>query len=204
MSEGDLISISLINHYTYCPRRAALIIQEQEFEDNVHTLKGSQLHENVDREWALVVEGVRVEYALPVWSDRLGLIGKCDVVEFWSDGNIYPVEYKKGRKKRWLNDDLQLTAQAMCLEEMLNTSVRKGAIFYYESRRRREVIFTSHLREEVERIVGYLRLLLHSTTLPPPINNYKCVECSLHDLCFPELIGKKIEKEWRDSIYKVE
>ncbi|MDW8324706.1 MAG: Dna2/Cas4 domain-containing protein, partial [Burkholderiales bacterium] len=93
---------------------------EGEFEDNVHTVRGQAEHERVDQlTWETGKSGARVEYALPVWSDRLGLIGRCDVVEFRVDGSVYPVEFKHGPRRKWLNDDLQLAAQALCLEEML-------------------------------------------------------------------------------------
>lgn len=187
--ECKAIYLSLLNQYNYCPRRAALILQEQEFADNRHTLKGNQVHERVDEVAAPVVDGMRIEYALPVWSDRLGLSGKCDAVEFWPDGKIYPVEYKKGKKACWLNDDLQLGAQAMCLEEMLGVKIPAGAIYHYESRHRREVVIGPELRGEVERVAEALHRLAEAPSLPPPINNHRCPECSLRDICLPEAIA---------------
>ena len=109
------ILLSALNQYAYCPRRCYPIHAEGEFEDNIHTQRGAVEHERVDEEASRSLEaGGRVEYALPIWSEQLGLIGKCDVVEFHGDGTIYPVEYKHGKRRKWLNDDLQLTAQAMC------------------------------------------------------------------------------------------
>jgi CRISPR/Cas system-associated exonuclease Cas4 (RecB family) len=96
-----------------------LIHAEAEFEDNVHTLRGTHEHERVDRERHEVSAGARVEYGLPVWSRRLGLSGRSDAVEIHPDGKIYPVEYKHGKRRPWLKDDLHLAAQALCLEEML-------------------------------------------------------------------------------------
>jgi CRISPR-associated protein Csd2 len=130
MDDADAIPISALNHYAYCPRRCFLIHGEGEFEENIHTARGSAEHERVDQmEHETTVEGVRVERALPVWSERLGLVGKCDVVEFHDDGTIYPIEYKHGRRRRWGNDDLQLAAQAVCLEEMTGRKVEREPSF---------------------------------------------------------------------------
>ena len=99
MTTTDPIPLSALNHWVYCPRRCGLIHQEAEFTDNIHTARGNAEHERVDRATHETMRnGARVEYALPVWSDRLGLIGKCDVVEFWPDETIYPIEYKHGPK----------------------------------------------------------------------------------------------------------
>ncbi|NCS75684.1 MAG: CRISPR-associated protein Cas4, partial [Gallionella sp.] len=118
MSEtDDPIMLSALQHWGYCPRQCALIHLEQAFDENVHTMRGNAAHARVDEPGFESFEGVRSERALPVWSDRLGLVGKCDVVEFHPNGKIYPVEYKHGRKKLQVHDDLQLAAQAICLEE---------------------------------------------------------------------------------------
>ena len=113
----DPIPISALNHYGYCPRRCALIHVEQIFEENVYTMRGRSLHERVDQPIGEFQEGVRIERALPLWSVRLGLIGKADVVEFHGVTPL-PVEYKSGRLREFDNDELQLCAQGICLEEM--------------------------------------------------------------------------------------
>ncbi len=185
----DPIPISALNHFSYCPRRCYLIHAEAEFEDNVHTLRGTHEHERVDRERHEVSAGVRVEYGLPLWSRRLGLSGRCDAVEFHPDGRIYPVEYKHGKRRRWLNDDLQLAAQALCLEEMLDRTIRKGAIYHQQSRRRREVIVDETLRREVEDTVSAVRALLSRIERPPPVADVRrCRECSLQEICRPDLV----------------
>ena len=190
-SNADAIPLSALNHWAYCPRRCGLIHMEGEFTDNIHTTRGNAEHERVDRiAYETLKSGTRVEYALPVWSDRLGLIGKCDVVEFWPEGTVYPVEYKHGPKRKWLNDDLQLAAQAICLEEMLNQPVTKGAIYHASSRRRREVVITPELRRLVEETAEAIRAMLASGTLPPPANDSRCRECSLKDICQPEAIAR--------------
>jgi len=185
----DRVPLSAINHFAYCPRRCYLIHAEREFEENIHTLGGQLEHARADGAGHAVATGVRTEYAMPVWSDRLGLSGRCDAVEFHPDGSIYPVEYKHGPRKRWLNDDLQVAAQALCLEEMLGLTVAVGAIYHQASRRRREVPITAELRREVEVAAGAIHALLAMSALPPPTDQVqRCRECSLHDVCAPELV----------------
>lgn len=133
--------------------------------------------------------GVRSEKALPVWSERLSLIGKCDIVEFYPDGRIYPVEYKHGRKRAKAHDDIQLAAQAICLEEMTGKPVTHGAIYHHTSRRRREVAITDTLRRQMEETVAAIRALLVSGQLPPPVNDARCKECSLQAICQPEALA---------------
>jgi CRISPR-associated exonuclease Cas4 len=188
--DRDAINVSALNQYGYCPRRCGLIYLDGEFEQNLHTARGNAEHERVDRVAHLAGrDGARVEYALPIWSETLGLIGKCDVVEIWPDGTLYPVEYKHGPRKKRLNDDLQLAAQAMCLEEMFHHPVERGAIFHVSSHRRRELIIDTPLRERVRSTIEGIRAMLASGRLPPPVNDRRCQECSLRDLCQPGLIA---------------
>lgn len=186
----DPIFISALNHYSYCPRRCALIHVEQIFEENVYTLRGRSIHDRVDQPIGEFQEGVRIERALPLWSIRLGLIGKADVVEFHGVTPL-PVEYKSGRLREFENDDLQLCAQGLCLEEMTGKEVPLGAIYHHGSRRRREVIFDSTLREQVEKTVVEVRELLRRTVLPPPVNDNRCRHCSLQESCMPAAVGEK-------------
>jgi len=190
MTAADPVPLSALNHWAYCPRRCGLIHMEGEFADNLHTTRGNAEHERVDQVAHVTTrDGARVEYALPVWSDRLGLIGKCDVVEFWPDGTAFPVEYKHGPKRKWLNDDLQLAAQALCLEDMLGRPVPRGAIYHASSHRRREVAITPALRELVIETAAAIRAMLASGTLPPPVNDARCRECSLKEICQPEALA---------------
>lgn len=192
-SEGaETIAVSALNQYAYCPRRCALIFMDAEFEDNIHTQRGTAEHDRADQTFHVCdAEGVRLEYALPIWSQRLGLSGRCDVVEFHPDGTVYPVEYKHGKMKKWLNDDLQLAAQALCLEEMLSVTIERGAIFHKSSMHRREVEFTPELRQQVEEMVNAIHELLASENLPQPINNQRCPECSLKESCLPSVVAEK-------------
>lgn len=182
--ESDLVMVSAIQHFSYCRRQCALIHLEQTFDENIHTMRGRALHETVDQVGSASEEGVRVERALPIWSDRLGLIGRADVVEF-REGSPYPVEYKHGRKRNREHDVLQLCAQAICLEEMTGLPTLRGAIYYHSSRRRKEVVFDQALRARVAVLVGEIREMLRGRKMPPPVLDRRCRDCSLLDSCLP-------------------
>lgn len=186
--DADPVPIAAIQHWSYCPRQCLLIHSEQAFAENVHTMRGQAVHERVDQAGMETRAGVRSARAVPLWCDRPGLVGKADVVEFDADGTPYPVEYKHGRKGRaakGLHDHLQLAAQALCLEEMTGKTVALGAIYHASSHRRREVAINADLRRQLEDTVAAVRLGLVSPTLPPPVNDERCRECSLIDLCQP-------------------
>lgn len=189
MTETEPVPLSALQHWAYCPRQCGLIHLEQAFADNIHTARGQAVHHLVDTPGYEIKSGVRVERALPLWSDLLGLIGKADLVEFHPDGRIYPVEFKHGAKRQKQHDDIQLAAQAMCLEDMLDRPVSHGAIFHASSHRRREVAITSALREQVIQTASAIRAMLATGKLPPPANDARCKECSLKDICQPEAIA---------------
>ena len=184
--DADLVPVSALQHYVYCPRQCALIHVECVWEENLYTMRGNRAHKQVDLPHEMMHEGMQVEYSLPIWSERLGLIGKADVVEF-PNGVPYPVEHKVGRRQSRHADEVQLCAQALCLEEMLGVAVPKGAIFYRASRRRREIPFTDRLRREILQITNEVRVLLAQTRLPPPVSDGRCRNCSLVEICMPQL-----------------
>lgn len=194
----DPIPLSALQHWAYCPRQCALIHVEQVFEDNIFTQRGQALHKRVDDPGFEVRDGLRVERALPLFCDRLGLVGKGDVVEFLADGTPYPVEYKHGSRHKRVDiaacDDLQLGAQALCLEEMFGHAVPEGALYYATSRRRRIVTVDADLRAKIEETVGEVRRLLTAGVLPPPLNDDHCRACSLRDLCQPEAVARSPER----------
>ncbi|MFA5731725.1 MAG: CRISPR-associated protein Cas4 [Acidithiobacillus sp.] len=191
----DPVPLSALQHWIYCPRQCGLIHLEQQFEDNVHTARGQAVHHLVDTPGYEVKRGVRVERALPLWSDRFGLIGKADLVEFHPDGRIYPVEFKHGRKRGRIHDDIQLAAQAMCLEDMLGRPVPQGAIYHASSHRRREVDLTEDLRALVGETADAIRAMLASGILPPPVNDARCRECSLREICQPEMLAQQTQMD---------
>lgn len=192
-SDDAPIPLSALQHWCYCSRQCALIHIEQAFAENLFTLRGQAVHKRVDEPGVEVRAGLRIERALPVWSERLGLIGKADVVEFEPDGTPYPVEYKHGTRRKAgfiaACDELQLAAQALCLEEMTGRHVAEGALFYASSKRRRIVAITPALRAGVEQAVAGVRTLLAEGRLPPPVNGERCRACSLVDLCQPQALA---------------
>lgn len=194
MTETDPVPLSALQHWAYCPRQCGLIHLEQAFEDNIHTARGQAVHHLVDEPGYEMKAGVKVERALPLWSDRLNLIGKADLVEFHPDGTVFPVEFKHGRKRQKVHDDIQLAAQALCLEEMLGRPVPRGAIYHASSRRRREVAITPNLRRLVEETAAAIRAMLASGKLPPPANDMRCRECSLKDICQPEALSETLRQ----------
>ncbi|MCR4411142.1 MAG: CRISPR-associated protein Cas4 [Thermoguttaceae bacterium] len=189
-SEADCVPISALRHWQYCPRSCALIHVESIFDENVYTLRGRMLHEKVDQPGGESRDGVRIERAVPLWCDRLGLVGKADVVEFHGDVP-YPVEYKLGRRRSGGAVLFQLCAQAMCLEEMTGQAVPAGAIYYHGSRRRREVAFTQAMRVQVEEATLAIRQTIREGRLPPPAHDARCRLCSLADSCMPSLAGEQ-------------
>ncbi len=189
------LPLSALQHWAYCPRQCGLIHLEQAFDDNLHTLRGQAVHRQVDQPGMEIRKGLRVERALPVWHDVLGLIGKADIVEFERDGTPYPVEYKHGSRHKAADiaaaDDIQLAAQALCLEAMTGHPVAEGALFYATSKRRRVVPITAELRAEVLRNAADIRAMLASGQLPAPTQDRRrCKGCSLRDRCQPEAVDR--------------
>ncbi|MBL8289160.1 MAG: CRISPR-associated protein Cas4 [Rubrivivax sp.] len=195
VDEPEPLPISALQHWAYCPRQCGLIHLEQAFDDNLHTLRGNAVHSQVDRPGFEVRRGLRVERALPLFSDRLGLVGKADTVEFEPDGRPYPVEYKHGSRHKAADiaacDDLQLAAQALCLKEMTGRAVPEGALFYASSKRRRVVAIGAELLQRVADAADEVRVMLAAGRLPPPTTDTRrCRGCSLRDRCQPEALAR--------------
>ena len=186
----ESLPLSLLNDYLYCPRRAALKVVEGWRSANQHTARGDIAHEHADLRGYEVVQGVKLLRALPVFSDRLGLSGKCDIVEQRPDQSLFPVEFKVGKRRQWENDDAQLCAQALCLEEMFHTAIPRGAVFHADSKRRREIEFTSELRAVTEKTIADLHALLDSTAIPRAEFREACEECSLYEICLPRVTSQ--------------
>ncbi len=201
---ADPLPLSLLNDYLFCNRRAALKILEGWWGENAHTLMGALAHEHADLPGYEVGKGVTLLRALPVWSERLALNGKCDIVEVESGSTsnlkskitdwkthgvaaLRPVEYKKGKRRHFENDDVQLCAQALCLEEMFARPVERGAIFHAASKRRREVEFTPELRRLTETAIADLHALVETGAIPPAVLKPQCEQCSLFEICLPQI-----------------
>lgn len=186
--EQLIVPVSAVEHYSYCPRQCALIHVEQTFEENLYTVRGKLAHERVDSGVDTAIRGVRTERSLPLRSVRLGLRGKADVVEFRREGP-YPVEYKVGRR-HGIHADLQLCAQALCLEEMLGVPVPRGALFYYATRTRHEVVLGNRLRQLTLTTIDAVRAMLRDQVVPAPANDGRCRNCSLIDACLPDVVAE--------------
>jgi CRISPR-associated exonuclease Cas4 len=185
----ESLPLSLLNDFLYCQRRAALKIVEGWRAANQHTVRGDIAHEHADLPGYEIAKGVTLLRALPVWSDVLGLSGKCDIVEQHPGGKFFPVEFKRGKRRKWENDDVQLCAQALCLEEMLGCSIPEGAVFHADSKRRREVAFTIELRARTANTARLLHELLETELVPPAVYREACEECSLFEICLPKATG---------------
>lgn len=196
------LPLSALNDFLFCPRRAGLKFIEGLRGENEHTVIGDLAHANVDFPGYEQRAGWKLLRALPLFSDRLGLSGKADLVEVrYADSEIShlesemphrvlaarPVEYKKGPKRRFDNDEVQLCAQALCLEEMFGLSVPTGAIYHAQSERRTEVVFDDVLRQLTLTAITNLISLISRSEIPPAELKPQCEGCSLHEVCLPEL-----------------
>ena len=193
-------TLSALQHYAYCRRQWGLIFLEQQWAENVHTVVGELMHKKAHDPYLTEKrKDVLIVRALPVSSKIMGVSGECDIVEFHKceDGiklfghrglySVYPIEYKKGKPKESDEDQLQLAAQAMCLEEMFLTEIPEGAIFYGETRRREQVEFTEELRGEVRSIFKEMHEYYKKNYTPKVKTTKACSSCSLKDICLPKL-----------------
>lgn len=186
MSDQIIVQISAIEHHGYCPRQCALIHVDGQWFDNSHTVNGQRIHRRVDNAPSRVEHGRTALRSLPIWSEQWGLAGRADVVELSSDGTVFPVEYKSG-VRHGLAADLQLCAQALCLEEMFEVAVHDGAVWYSTTRRRRYVEFDQRLRSITLAAVDEIRSAITSGILPPAEYLPRCVTCQFEAHCQPEV-----------------
>ena len=195
-TEADLLPLSGLQHLAYCQRQWALIHIEQQWAENRLTAEGRQMHDRTHQQREEWREGVHVSRGLAVRSLRLGLSGVIDVVEFspkpGGGSQAFPIEYKHGRPKPNRCDEVQLCAQALCLEEMLSVQVPRGAIFYGQPRRRMEIAFDRVLRAETDAMAARLHTLYAARITPPAdYSPEKCDRCSLLQVCLPQSLGKR-------------
>lgn len=193
-ADEDLIPLSALQHYLYCPRQCALIHLEQQWAENRQTAEGRLLHDRADTPAVERRHGVRTITAMPLSRAELGIAGVADVVEFHASGAgevPYPVEYKRGRPKSHRADEVQLCAQALCLEAMYGVVVVEGALFYGQPRRRETVVFNDDLRSLTCETIRAARAMFHGGRTP--LASYearRCDSCSLLDLCQPRLLAR--------------
>ncbi len=183
-----IVSISALEHYSYCPRQCALIHVEGCYLENKWTAQGSVAHQRVDTDVAW--RGGRTMRAMVLFSDRRGLIGRADAVEMEAGGVPYPVEYKSGPARDWIHEAIQLCAQAMCLEEMFDVVVPAGAVYYAASHRRREIVLTDELRERTDVVIAATRRMIEDGVVPIERFAPRCRRCSLRPACVPEVTGR--------------
>lgn len=193
----DLLPISALQHLLYCERQCALIHIERLWEENQFTAEGRTMHERAHDGPFESRPGIRIARGISLVSRRLGLRGQSDVVEFHRDGTIVPIEYKRGKPKTHRADEVQLCAQALCLEESPGGNIPRGFLFYGKTRHRTEISFDSGLRALTESLVARLRELLASGRTPPPFfESRKCTACSLIDICLPRISSRPPASEW--------
>jgi len=204
--------LSGIQHFAFCRRQWALIHIEQLWEENLRTVEGDLLHENChDAYFSESRKDVLISRGMPIFSRSLGANGECDIVEFRKsaegislhgrDGlyTVYPVEYKHGEPKDSDIDILQLTAQAVCLEEMLSCEISDGAIFYGKTKRRQKVEFTTELKERVRCMFTEMHGYFQSGYVPKVKPTKSCNACSLKNLCLPKLCKVKSVKDYLEQ-----
>ncbi|MDR0820733.1 MAG: CRISPR-associated protein Cas4 [Endomicrobium sp.] len=203
--EDDLLHIRGLYQLSYCKRRCALLFIEQQWSDNFFTARGIVMHDKVHTEKIERKKGVVIERDIYLKSYELGLIGKSDVMEFHKSGSKlipFPVEYKSGKAKADNTDKVQLCAQAMCLEEMMNITIESGAMFYGKTRNRLNVEFDKSLRDETSGAAREFHTLVNIGETPKPEYLKKCDNCSFKELCLPEMFGrqKSVKKYLKEII----
>lgn len=199
-SDDDLLPLSGLQHMAFCERQWALIHVEGLWEESSDTLRGRFFHERVDTAGYSCRAGVCAERNVRLVSHRLGIYGVADIVEYHPEGDVpvMPVEYKVGKPKVEDWDRLQVCAQALCLEEMEGARIDAGALFYGETRRREDVEITRELRERVASLAQRMHELFAQGLTPMGENSGKCNRCSLQNECLPRIIGRRVDKYWKE------
>jgi CRISPR-associated exonuclease Cas4 len=226
-TEDHFIQLSSLQHYVFCPRQCALIHVEDVWSENLFTVRGGILHEKVDTDTYETRGAVKTVRGLKIHSFRLGLAGRCDVVEFrkplmnspdlqvgenettrtemgfqpHSFLDVVPVEFKAGQPKQNISDEVQLCAQALCLEEMLGVPVRRGAFFYGKIRRRVQVELSDQLRKQTEEIIAAVHDMVSRKHVPQARYEKKCATCSLLDICQPKAMNERRLEQYVKSLY---
>lgn len=203
-TEDDFIMISALQHYVYCPRQCGLIHVDDVWQENVFTVRGNILHGKVDTDTYETRGNTKTVRGLRIHSYKFGITGRCDVVEFKETENgkiVLPVEFKSGEPKEDISDKVQLCAQAICLEEMLNITIKQGTFFYGKIRRRNIVDIDEELRIQTENIILAVRQIVASKKIPIAEFQTKCRNCSLQSICQPKAMNKKKLQNYINGLY---
>ncbi len=192
--EDQLLPLSALQHLVFCERQCALIHVEQLWDNNRFTIEGDILHEHVHEAGTETRRNVRIERGVPLRSIRLGLVGVADIVEFehGPDGRVVGasiIEYKRGKPKLHRADEVQVCAQAMCIEEMLGINMVLSQLFYGETRRRADVVLDAGLRAITEAAATRVHELINAGRTPPAQYGKHCRSCSLVNLCMPRQLA---------------
>lgn len=185
----EYIPIAALNQYAYCSHRCWRMFCIGEFTDNQYTIEGTSLHDNVHTMSETYREEIFQVRAVWLKSEQYRLIGKSDLIEVES-GEIYPVEYKRGHKGEWDNDELQVCAQALCLEEMTGKTISTGYVYYAQTHQRQTVELSNELRQYTIATISDVNRLIETGAMPQAIYSKRCKGCSLHDQCLPKAIEK--------------
>ncbi len=187
--EENFIPIASLNHYAYCPHRCWRMFCAGDFIHNHYTIEGTSLHERVhtlseeNRQYTWQVRAIWLR------SEKYGLVGKSDLIES-NSGELYPIEYKRGKRDDWSNDALQVCGQALCLEEMTGKSVTTGYVYYAHSHQRQEVSIDRNLREKAIATISDIQAMMQTGKMPPPVYKPRCKGCSLYARCLPQAVNK--------------
>jgi len=212
--ESDLLPISALQHLSHCKRRCALTHIEQSWEENRFTAEGNIFHEHVHEQGSESRVNIRIVRGLRLRSLELGLSGIADVIEFHFDPHgctvpslngtwrVYPVEYKRGTAKFEHAYEIQLCAQTLCLNEMLNTEINSGALYFGAHHKRKEIHFTEELVMETKKLAVLLHDLIQKGITPPPVYDKKCTSCSLSNICMPKLNKKMRVDKYLNSLFE--
>lgn len=201
--DDDYLAISAIQHYAYCPRQCALIHIERAWSENFWTAEGRLLHDRVDSGGVEQRGNLRTERSVEVVSHRLRISGTLDLLEIQGKSPVcyFPVEYKRGKPKIALWDKAQLCAQVLCLEEMKSVQIKEAALWYWQVRRREQVVIDEALRQSTQALIASAHLMMQSSITPKAIFDKRCLACSLIDLCEPKIMQNDRSKTYINKMF---
>ncbi|WP_019503803.1 CRISPR-associated protein Cas4 [Pleurocapsa sp. PCC 7319] len=187
--EENYVPIAALNHYAYCPHRCWRMFCAGDFIDNHYTIEGTSLHDRVHTLSQENYEDTWQVRAIWLKSEKYGLVGKSDLIES-NSGELYPIEYKRGKRDDWENDALQVCGQALCLEEMTGKNIGTGYVYYAHSHQRQPVNIDRNLREKAIATISDIQAMMQTGKMPPPVYKPRCKDCSLYTRCLPQAVNK--------------